>query len=98
MAIDIEREHLVPLRDYARLRPPGRGGKRMHIATAYRHATQGVRGERLETVVWGGCRYTSLEAIARFLTKLSSLRMKGPEEQAQVPQSRNGEEARRIYD
>jgi hypothetical protein len=40
-------------------------------ATSYRWALRGLRGIRLETVMIGGRRYTSREAVARFFARLS---------------------------
>lgn len=42
-----------------------------HVATVWRWAMHGVRGVKLESVVIGGCRYTSREAVARFLKALN---------------------------
>jgi hypothetical protein len=46
---------------------------RPHISTIIRWWRRGVRGVRLETVVVGGRRFTSLEAITRFIARLSDL-------------------------
>ncbi len=46
---------------------PSRRGKRLHISTVYRWALKGVRGKVLESTMLGGVRYTSLEAIQRFM-------------------------------
>jgi hypothetical protein len=74
MAIDVHSEHLVPLDEYTRLRPPGRNGKLMHKSTGYRHAFKGYKGKKLDTVQWGGKTYTSKEAISRFIAALSEAR------------------------
>jgi hypothetical protein len=37
------------------------------LGTVYRHIRQGCRGARLESFVCGGKRYTSVEAIGRFI-------------------------------
>lgn len=42
-----------------------------HVSTLFRWALRGIKGTKLETVVCGGRRYTSLEAIGRFLAKLN---------------------------
>lgn len=60
--IDIDVEALVSIREAPR-HIPGTP----HIATIFRWATRGVRGQQLETIVRGGRRYTSLEAIGRFI-------------------------------
>ncbi len=62
--IDSERETLVRL---TRARIPGNP----HTATVWRWALRGVRGVKLDTLVVGGVRFTSEEAIARFLAALN---------------------------
>ncbi len=71
MAIDISKEHLLPLKDYPNYLPR-RNGKRLSRNAGYRHAIRGVRGIKLETVQFPSGRYTSQEAIARFIEQLSS--------------------------
>ncbi len=44
-------------------------------ATLYRWALKGVRGIKLETVMMGGRRYTSDEAVDRFFARLSRPQM-----------------------
>lgn len=46
---------------------PRRQGKKVHYSTVYRWSTNGVRGRVLETSLVGGIRYTTLEAVQRFL-------------------------------
>jgi hypothetical protein len=45
---------------------------RPHLSTLIRWSKRGVRGVRLETLVVGGRRFTSVEAIARFLARLNA--------------------------
>ena len=59
---DIHTENLIPVKDIPR-HAPGRP----HIATGWRWIKRGCRGVRLETVLVGGRRFTSTEAIARFV-------------------------------
>ena len=66
MSIDFRKEHAIPLSDVPRY-VPKRRGKKVHYSTVYRWATKGARGRILETVLSGGLRYTSVEAVARFL-------------------------------
>ena len=40
---------------------------RPHISTVWRWVLNGVRGRKLETITAGGRRFTSLEAIDRFI-------------------------------
>jgi len=65
MSIDVESESLIPFCD-ARTAFPG--GKRLSLATLHRWRLTGVRGIKLETVLIGGSRYTSAEAISRFVS------------------------------
>jgi hypothetical protein len=44
-------------------------GGRVHVATAFRWAQRGIRGEILETTLVGGQRYTSEEALERFFAR-----------------------------
>ena len=64
MAITTETETLIPFNSAREAFP---GGKRLSLATLHRWRLHGVRGTRLETVLVGGSRYTSAEAIARFV-------------------------------
>lgn len=77
MSIDISAETLISPTDYLKLRPAGRNGKPMHIATFYRHVLRGIRGIRLEHVRLGGQIYTSSEAVQRFAERLTEARMGG---------------------
>lgn len=64
MSIDTERETLVSFSD---ARSSFRDGRRKSLATLHRWRLRGVNGIRLETCLIGGMRFTSLEAIARFI-------------------------------
>jgi hypothetical protein len=59
--IDAEREELLTLTEAANSLPG-----RPNITTLWRWRNRGVRGVRLETVLVGGKRFTSREALARF--------------------------------
>lgn len=63
MTIDVEREDLIQFPE-ARSAFPGR---RVGLATLHRWRLSGVRGSKLETVLIGGLRYTSKQAILRFV-------------------------------
>lgn len=65
MKLDLRTEQGVPLREVPQWIPK-RNGKKVHHSTVYRWATKGVRGRILETVLIGGIRYTTVEAIERF--------------------------------
>ncbi|MHB1426000.1 MAG: DUF1580 domain-containing protein [Gemmataceae bacterium] len=71
MAIETKLEELLSLADAARLLPARRRGKRPHISCLYRWTTTGCRGVVLESVMVGGTRCTSREALARFISRLS---------------------------
>ena len=64
MAICTETETLIPFNSAREAFP---GGKRLSLATLHRWRLHGVRGTRLETILIGGSRYTSTEAIQRFV-------------------------------
>ena len=64
MSIDTELETLLTFDD-ARTAFPG--DRRLSLATLHRWRLHGVRSVRLETVLIGGLRYTSREAISRFI-------------------------------
>ncbi len=64
MAISTETEQLIP---FTQAREAFPGGKRLSLATLHRWRLHGVRGTRLETILIGGSRYTSTEAIQRFI-------------------------------
>ena len=64
MSIDPTNETLIPFNSAREAFP---GGKRLSLATLHRWRLHGVRGTRLETILIGGSRYTSAEAIARFI-------------------------------
>jgi len=42
-----------------------------HVSTLIRWALRGIKGCKLETVMVGGRRFTSVEAIQRFLVRLN---------------------------
>ena len=64
MSIDTERETLVSFSD---ARSSFRDGRRKSLATLHRWRLRGVNGVKLETCLIGGMRFTSLEAISRFI-------------------------------
>jgi len=63
MAINAQTEQLLSLTEATSVIPGG-----PHISTLHRWRTRGVRGVFLETCMVGGRRFTSREAIDRFLT------------------------------
>jgi hypothetical protein len=71
MLINSRIEELISLADAARLLPARRRGKKPHISCLYRWTTAGCRGVILDSVMVGGTRCTSREALARFIEALS---------------------------
>jgi hypothetical protein len=69
--IDRTREHLIPIGRVPDLEQLWPEGKSPHPETVARWARKGCRGVRLETVLLGGRRYSSVEAVNRFITRLS---------------------------
>ena len=67
--IDIQTESLISLKDACRM-IPGRSGKAINRATIWRWASRGRRGVTLETVLLGD-RFTSVEAVGRFVARLN---------------------------
>lgn len=61
MTIDFKTETLIPLSKAGEELPGGR-----HLSTVNRWWRRGVRSVRLETVMVGGKRYTTREALHRF--------------------------------
>ena len=71
--IDRMRERLIPIAcvpEQAQLWPPGTAP---HAETVSRWARRGCRGVRLETILLGGRRFSSVEAVARFLDLLAEV-------------------------
>ena len=62
--IDVKTETLF---QFSKARSEFPDGKRRSLATMHRYRLHGVRGTRLETVLIGGSRCTSAEAISRFI-------------------------------
>lgn len=73
LMINIHNEELLTLSGAAKRLPHGRAGKPVHVATIHRWASPGgLQGVRLETIKIGGVRYTSAEALERFIAKCSA--------------------------
>ncbi len=73
MSIDIFNEQVISLPE-ARARLP----RRPNMSTIFRWQLNGVRGIRLETFLQGGRRYTSVEALERFLQRINGDRIATP--------------------
>lgn len=63
MSIDVENEQVVHINQAAKEFP----GRKPSLHTIQRWRLRGVRGVKLETCIIGGGRYTSKEAIQRFI-------------------------------
>ena len=66
--IDFEKERVVTFAQGAKVLPPGRGGKKVHVATIHRWAAD--KNDPLEWIVMGGVKMTSVEALhQRFIER-----------------------------
>ena len=72
MKIDFSKEQSITLAQVP-IHVPSRCGKKVHSSTVYRWATKGARGRVLESVMVGGIRYTTIEAVRRFLSANSQV-------------------------
>lgn len=63
--IDIDKESLMAFSEIPKWCEK-RIGKRLHRSTIHRWRLRGARGAKLETIMIGGRRYTSIEALHRF--------------------------------
>ena len=74
MPIDIRSEQILSFTAASKLPcfAHRRSGKRINVSTFWRWATTGVRGVKLETLMAGGTRVTSLEAIERFFEAVTA--------------------------
>ena len=79
MTIELSTETAITIAEVP-LHIPKRHGRKVHYSTVYRWMTKGVRGRKLESLLIGGVRYTTIEALARFL-KLT------PQKPAALPES-----------
>lgn len=69
MPIEFTNEQLLSFGDASKLLPPG---SRPSYATWWRWHRRGVGGVKLETIRVGGKRYTTAEAMQRFIAALSA--------------------------
>jgi hypothetical protein len=70
--IDTLTEQVIPLNRVEV--PSSKPGKRVHVATIRRWATPGIGGVCLETILCGGVRCTSKEALQRFFERVTIAR------------------------
>jgi hypothetical protein len=64
-------EKPIPIDEIPAEHIPGRGGKPVHQVTLSLWYRRGVRGVKLETLLIGGRRCTSIEALNRFYQAIS---------------------------
>lgn len=81
--IDHNAESLLTMTDASKLLPG-----RPDAATLWRWRTKGVRGVKLESILYGGRRVTSREALDRFVERLNS---DGSPERPTTPRKRQRE-------
>jgi Protein of unknown function (DUF1580) len=62
-------EHLQTFAEAARTMPGGG----THVSTVHRWRLKGCRGVKLETIMRGGIRYTSTEALVRFFAAITAV-------------------------
>ncbi len=91
--IDITSETILTLADAAKSLPK-RSGRRIHTSTVYRWSQRGCRGIRLETAQLGGSRVTSVEALQRFVERLTAADPRISTPMAVTPARRRREIAR----
>ena len=65
--IDVDKEKLITLAQATKILPG-----RPNITTVWRWRNRGVRGVTLETVLSGGRRFTSIEALRRFQERVTA--------------------------
>jgi hypothetical protein len=75
--IDIKREQLLTLAEASRKLPSSRRGKKVHVATIFRWHKHGSRGVKLECVRVGSSLMTTVEALQRFIERLSAVQEAG---------------------
>jgi hypothetical protein len=71
MLIDPQKEELIPIKAVCGMFP-GRSGKGISLSTVWRWIVRGQRGHKLASLVAGGQRYSSQEAVMRFLAELNA--------------------------
>lgn len=82
--IDLSSEQLISVTQAAKRCPT-----RPHVATVWRWIRRGCRGVRLETVLVGGKRRTSAEALDRFYAQITSVAGGGSADDSVPTRDRN---------
>jgi Protein of unknown function (DUF1580) len=100
--IDLATEQRIGLNETAKLYPSSRKGRPTHISTPLRHITKGVRLAngvvvRLEGARLGGRWITSVEAVQRFMERLTAGAL-GDHSKADASSVRTTQQRRRELD
>src|SRR5262245_56755252 len=66
VVIDTTVEELITFSEAAKLVPSRHPGRKLSVTTVWRWAEFGVQGIKLESIYFGGSRYTTREAVRRF--------------------------------
>lgn len=69
--IDIQNETLIPFREVPAWCKEHLGN-RVHPSTVHRWRLRGARGVKLETILCGGTRYTTHEALNNFFARVTA--------------------------
>ena len=69
--LDIKTEQLLSMAQATRRLPRRSSGKPVQVAGLYRWASEGLQDIKLEILQLGGHKYTSVEALERFFSKLT---------------------------
>ena len=80
--IDTEREHVITFAEATKIPQ-----SRPNLSTVWRWHLRGVRGVRLETFMWGGKRFTTVEALRRFQERVTAA-ADGGTERVETPRQR----------
>ena len=86
--IDPFSEEIVPLTEAAKSLP-----RRPNVSTLHRWRSSGIRNVKLETMMFGGRRVTSLEALDRFFARVTAA-ADGDPMPAETPRQREQQIAR----
>jgi hypothetical protein len=70
--MDFASEKLISLKAACRLFPSNKGKSGVAMSTLWRWMSTGYRGVKLESFRCGGMRFTSREAVQRFLTRINA--------------------------
>jgi hypothetical protein len=91
--IDRESERVIPLREIPKMIPSRVSGKTLSLATVWRWVLRPT--DPLETIMIGGGRFTSIEALDRFIAKGNRINATPPSE-SKSNAKRAGEKLRRL--